>query len=37
MKFGWMVGEVKISIKGDMCGATYSCTEIMSQNVLKGV
>ena len=33
MKFGGIVGEVKISKDFDTSGATYSFTEIMSQNV----
>ena len=37
MKFGVIVGEVKISIGVDTSGATYSCIEIMSQSVLKPI
>ena len=35
MKFGGIVGEVKISNKFDTGGATYSLTENTSQNVLE--
>ena len=35
MKFGGIVGEVKISNEFDTGGATYRLTENMSQNVLE--
>ena len=35
MKFGGIVGEVKISNEFDTGGATYSLTENTSQNVLE--
>ena len=35
MKFGGIVQEVKILIEFSTTGATYSFTELVSQNVLK--